>query len=124
MVRRPPRSTLFPYTTLFRSALAERGMTVAVGAQRRRGVVDVQRAQAVEPDDAVEVREDGVEALGRADVEPRGEQVAGVQAHREALVGSGELDHPRELLERAAQRPTRARGVLEVQWAAVGLRKR
>src|SRR3712207_8725734 len=24
MIRRPPRSTLFPYTTLFRSALAER----------------------------------------------------------------------------------------------------
>src|SRR3712207_8420930 len=80
MVRRPPRSTLFPYTTLFRSALAERGMTVAVGAQRRRGVVDVQRAQAVEPDDAVEVREDGAEALGRSGVEPRGEQGAGVSS--------------------------------------------
>src|SRR3712207_7368337 len=25
MIRRPPRSTLFPYTTLFRSYLAERG---------------------------------------------------------------------------------------------------
>src|SRR3712207_8471078 len=25
MIRRPPRSTLFPYTTLFRSARAERG---------------------------------------------------------------------------------------------------
>src|SRR2546430_17358622 len=25
MIRRPPRSTLFPYTTLFRSLMAERG---------------------------------------------------------------------------------------------------
>src|SRR5258708_14183542 len=25
MIRRPPRSTLFPYTTLFRSVLGERG---------------------------------------------------------------------------------------------------
>src|SRR2546427_7783308 len=25
MIRRPPRSTLFPYTTLFRSQLADRG---------------------------------------------------------------------------------------------------
>src|SRR5258708_22312937 len=25
MIRRPPRSTLFPYTTLFRSVIAERG---------------------------------------------------------------------------------------------------
>src|SRR3712207_8116572 len=31
MIRRPPRSTLFPYTTLFRSA----------GARRRRGAADV-----------------------------------------------------------------------------------
>src|SRR3989454_12255911 len=28
MIRRPPRSTLFPYTTLFRSVLLERGATV------------------------------------------------------------------------------------------------
>src|SRR6266571_8370995 len=32
MIRRPPRSTLFPYTTLFRSAPPRRG-----GAPRRRG---------------------------------------------------------------------------------------
>src|SRR5258706_11880746 len=37
MIRRPPRSTLFPYTTLFRS-LVERvaGQRRAVGAERRR----------------------------------------------------------------------------------------
>src|SRR2546427_8570731 len=29
MIRRPPRSTLFPYTTLFRSGLAPRGKHVA-----------------------------------------------------------------------------------------------
>src|SRR3712207_7010649 len=28
MIRRPPRSTLFPYTTLFRSALAQGGYIV------------------------------------------------------------------------------------------------
>src|SRR3712207_7226303 len=31
MIRRPPRSTLFPYTTLFRSGLAE-GTLVVLGA--------------------------------------------------------------------------------------------
>src|SRR2546430_11057059 len=31
MIRRPPRSTLFPYTTLFRSA---RGQQFGVGAER------------------------------------------------------------------------------------------
>src|SRR3712207_6903114 len=35
MIRRPPRSTLFPYTTLFRSRLARRGRHLGDG--RRRG---------------------------------------------------------------------------------------
>src|SRR3712207_7341762 len=38
MIRRPPRSTLFPYTTLFRSA-ARRGPTV--GCNPRRGVMSL-----------------------------------------------------------------------------------
>src|SRR2546427_9637412 len=29
MIRRPPRSTLFPYTTLFRSEVAQRGLAIA-----------------------------------------------------------------------------------------------
>src|SRR5258706_7975199 len=32
MIRRPPRSTLFPYTTLFRSRGADSGLAVAQGA--------------------------------------------------------------------------------------------
>src|SRR5690242_20840178 len=31
MIRRPPRSTLFPYTTLFRSGLMGLGITQALG---------------------------------------------------------------------------------------------
>src|SRR2546422_11508448 len=51
MIRRPPRSTLFPYTTLFRSDL---GGANAVGEQRRHdgsratAHVDVEAATAVE----------------------------------------------------------------------------
>src|SRR5919202_554071 len=38
MIRRPPRSTLFPYTTLFRSARGIRGVSSATGgAFSRRG---------------------------------------------------------------------------------------
>src|SRR2546430_8264162 len=36
MIRRPPRSTLFPYTTLFRSALNGRSMPLTVACARRR----------------------------------------------------------------------------------------
>src|SRR3712207_7707718 len=50
MIRRPPRSTLFPYTTLFRSHVVDLG--VALGVQRGEGQVlqlllDVLHAQPV-----------------------------------------------------------------------------
>src|SRR3712207_8706469 len=35
MIRRPPRSTLFPYTTLFRSRVARRAAAQAAPAGRR-----------------------------------------------------------------------------------------
>src|SRR5260370_26239519 len=35
MIRRPPRSTLFPYTTLFRSAIGQRRRSGAAAARRR-----------------------------------------------------------------------------------------
>src|SRR2546430_11980311 len=37
MIRRPPRSTLFPYTTLFRSVLS---LAVGVNAQTFRGAIN------------------------------------------------------------------------------------
>src|SRR3712207_8969630 len=37
MIRRPPRSTLFPYTTLFRSGLPRRHRPRDPAARRRRG---------------------------------------------------------------------------------------
>src|SRR5256885_5975410 len=49
MIRRPPRSTLFPYTTLFRSVVDEDGVAVGLGlghavgrngAARSHGVLD------------------------------------------------------------------------------------
>src|SRR2546426_5576683 len=53
MIRRPPRSTLFPYTTLFRSCggLAEASQLVALGVgdvgqlRRRRRLEDERAAQ-------------------------------------------------------------------------------
>src|SRR5256885_3795764 len=40
MIRRPPRSTLFPYTTLFRSVVPE-----TAGQRRRRSLRRLQRQQ-------------------------------------------------------------------------------
>src|SRR3989337_289686 len=38
MIRRPPRSTLFPYTTLFRSGLEAEDPLVVAETERARGV--------------------------------------------------------------------------------------
>src|SRR5258708_27862724 len=35
MIRRPPRSTLFPYTTLFRSLLVSLGFVLMLGASKQ-----------------------------------------------------------------------------------------
>src|SRR2546430_13511802 len=43
MIRRPPRSTLFPYTTLFRSRAVERARTGRGFRDRRLGEVAVRR---------------------------------------------------------------------------------
>src|SRR2546430_12467694 len=44
MLRRPPRSTLFPYTTLFRSRLASRGCAAPRRGRRRDGTRHRHRA--------------------------------------------------------------------------------
>src|SRR5258708_38314917 len=79
MIRRPPRSTLFPYTTLFRSASActracdeirvirrsisrERGEDLCVGLRRGRGLPE----RRVQPQVVVE-RTKGREDLARVD---------------------------------------------------------
>src|SRR3712207_1917665 len=41
MMRRPPRSTLFPYTTLFRSALSDDGLRVVYSARGANGATQV-----------------------------------------------------------------------------------
>src|SRR5256885_8895338 len=43
MIRRPPRSTLFPYTTLFRSLHAHLELLVAVNREANRAAVAVER---------------------------------------------------------------------------------
>src|SRR3989449_8310020 len=96
MIRRPPRSTLFPYTTLFRSAArrqldagleqaADLGLDVVLVEQR--GLVLVQRHAIHEvPIDLLQVADDLLVQLARIDeqgVDLVAEQVAD-RAAREA----------------------------------------
>src|SRR5256885_14279620 len=68
MIRRPPRSTLFPYTTLFRSLVEE----LEVLGHGRRLV-----RRAVQTDEAgVEVAQVGLEHLGRVALGVQGDEDA------------------------------------------------
>src|SRR3712207_8976605 len=75
MIRRPPRSTLFPYTTLFRSVHQP-----AQPADRR-----------------VELREEGKECRELTEREPTARQRVGAEAHHDERPGRLEpVDEPRE----------------------------
>src|SRR3989441_9209764 len=68
MIRRPPRSTLFPYTTLFRSPVVEsrRPVELAVdGLARQENVVAVEHLRVGEPACAEQL---GLRDLEEADV--------------------------------------------------------
>src|SRR3712207_7789085 len=68
MIRRPPRSTLFPYTTLFRSAWSSRaGRGVVVLARSPR---DGALQQLPGPDGCLSSSEEGCR-VGRAMTDPR-----------------------------------------------------
>src|SRR3712207_3930542 len=126
MIRRPPRSTLFPYTTLFRSRLAERpgldvlpqpdalavrgdvldlvGDRAAVRLAQVRQRVGERRARDVDPQD---LRRDARHELGReaevAGVErgiALGPLAQRVQARGEVAVRAVRLDERRGGLDR------------------------
>src|SRR3712207_7299354 len=82
MIRRPPRSTLFPYTTLFRSEGARKGpgaVSAILEASRRRPVLRdaVHRARR---------RPQPVEGAGRRPLRP-----GPVRAHRRSEEHTSEL---------------------------------
>src|SRR2546426_7172715 len=71
MIRRPPRSTLFPYTTLFRSSARHpRGCDLALDVDLLGPIADLRRrervAERAEPLDVTSARRD-VERLGALD---------------------------------------------------------
>src|SRR3712207_8939778 len=69
MIRRPPRSTLFPYTTLFRSDHGDRARGLRPGDVRRRDLPEGRRS-------AREVRRPDRDARARARQGPGGRQPA------------------------------------------------
>src|SRR3712207_9361762 len=95
MIRRPPRSTLFPYTTLFRSQALHEG---ALQAHAIEGAIDL-RTAAVHHDDAdphvLEQHDVGGEGRAERLVDHR----VSTELHDERLAGRSE-EHTSELQSR------------------------
>src|SRR2546430_13491101 len=89
MIRRPPRSTLFPYTTLFRSREQRRHLSVELGRR--------QEARGIERDDEGAVRELSLLGAGRA--RARQDATEDLDGEREAvpLVRAGGEQRARRL---------------------------
>ena len=100
-------------------SLAESGVAVPVGAERRRGVVDVQAAKAVEPDPPIELVQRLVERRPIDDVDAGRVPVAGVEAEAERSVTGERVEEGLQLGRRAAHRAAGAGGVLEQEPGSV-----
>src|SRR3712207_7262477 len=87
MIRRPPRSTLFPYTTLFRSGL------------RRHLELDRDRAR-VAPDELRVARGPGVAHVERLGEHEDGGEVALAERGLAALLAERSEEHTSELQSR------------------------
>jgi hypothetical protein len=94
-------------------ALEDVGVPVAVRAERRAGVVYVQRPQPVEPDALFDLVHAGVERRAIGDVDARDPEVARVEADAESRVAVQPLHEDGQFVHRAADRPTGARRVLD-----------
>src|SRR3712207_6388985 len=86
MIRRPPRSTLFPYTTLFRSLLLDSGHLAVAGGDPAQGVRDWR-----ERIGAVHLKDTRMDVLAQV----RAERADMISAWRRGLfcaLGDGDVD--------------------------------
>src|SRR3712207_8982917 len=82
MIRRPPRSTLFPYTTLFRSRLDRRVHRLPAATRRSRGGGTRRRARSAAPAAARRPTSASGRALQRAPVGRSEEHTSELQSRQ------------------------------------------
>src|SRR5256886_13638647 len=99
MIRRPPRSTLFPYTTLFRSRAPVRDGGVGAVTHRHRPT-PLERGGVDEVDRIAQVSDHGHETLPLQEREAGGVQARARNGERPAVP-----DPPNAALPRAPRHP-------------------
>src|SRR3989454_3232995 len=106
MIRRPPRSTLFPYTTLFRSGINDRKQLAAVAAILRRRILDRLMADGVTIVDPASTYIEDTVTIGPDSVVYPQVVIEGVTTFgAECVVGSGSQISASRLGDRVHLRP-------------------
>jgi glutamyl-tRNA synthetase len=93
-------------------ALEDVRVPIAVRAERGRAVVDVERAEAIEPDRLGDLIDEPAEHDGIGDVVPARVEVAGVEADPEPRMAVEHVEQAGELGDRASDRGARPGAVL------------
>src|SRR2546429_9269485 len=101
MIRRPPRSTLFPYTTLFRSKAVRCGGEAKIEIDHA-GLDDGALVLRVEGENAVHARKNDHHAAGAGE-RSAGKTGPGATAHDGGIVLSGKFHDLRDLLRRGGK---------------------
>src|SRR5438105_13966819 len=112
MIRRPPRSTLFPYTTLFRSLLerGERALEAGRGGVHPEALLGETRDDAIVDEDPVLIQQRPVARLARLERRHRAdvheiEKARGVGTEDLELAERGAVEEPGALADRAGLAP-------------------
>src|SRR5256885_10889793 len=90
MIRRPPRSTLFPYTTLFRSHLAEGGVGLFARRIERRSDSDRAELRVVRSEEHTSELQSPCNLVCRLLLEKKKERV-GLKSSRGAVVSNATI---------------------------------
>src|SRR2546428_13765773 len=93
MIRRPPRSTLFPYTTLFQS-LPRRLARDTVHRRRLDARVLGEELPLIGMRNKLVIHEDGISPLARAVLKRESDEVAKSAARKRVLIGKTAVGRP------------------------------
>src|SRR5690606_13572484 len=123
MIRRPPRSTLFPYTTLFRSHRRQKRSRNPIMAHTESSESQETNEQAAELSELLQIRRGKLDELRELGVDPFGSKFERTHHAGEILAAYGDRPNeelePREIEVRIAGRIMQKRGMGKAAFAHI-----